>query len=175
MTSSSPAGTSATSGLVLKPGDILLYRTNSLVGWIIRTKTWSPVNHSETYLGSNYSAASRDGIGVDTYTTYPLDDGKRKLEFVCRPNVPFDFKKGKEWHEKQRGQEYDLLGLLVSFFSQKGGARTKMFCSEHTARMAREEGLALFGSVWDADKVSPGMFLASPLLTVYRPDGTLVA
>lgn len=148
----------------LQPGDVLLYRGVGIIGWAIRTKTWSRVSHVETFIGDGKTAASRDGLGVETYNLYPEVSGKRTLEYVLRPNVPFDFAAGLAWHETVRGQKYDLLGLFFSFFSQKGGSSDKMFCSEHTSRMANRMGYFPFGE-FDCDKVSPGMFLASPLYT----------
>lgn len=147
--------------LTLKPGDVLLYRSNGFVGWAIRTKSWSDVNHVETYLGDGLTAASRDFYGVNTYPIYE-DTEKRQLMYVLRPNVPFMFSEGLAWHKKVIGQKYDLLGLFSSFFSSKGGSSTKQFCSEHAARFAKMAGYYPFGPTYDSDKVSPGMFLASP-------------
>lgn len=143
---------------VLKPGDVLLYASKGWIAWVIKTKTWSDINHTETYLGDELSAASRDGLGVDTYPTR-----WEGLKYVLRPQSTIDLAAGALWHKSVCKQGYDWLGLLASFFSQKGGSSTKMFCSEHTARLAQRFGYFPFGSAYDCDKVSPGMFKASPV------------
>lgn len=140
----------------VNPGDVLLYRSSSLFGWAIRVKTWSVVNHTETYIGNMEAAASRDGKGVATYEVR-----RKGLRFICRPNVPFDFNNGLMWHESVKGQEYDTTGLLVFYLAKKAGDNNKMFCSEHTARMANIMDIYPFGKRYDCDRVSPGHFLAT--------------
>lgn len=155
------------SELNLQPGDVLLYRTHSVIGWLIRTKTWSPVNHTETYLGDGKTAASRDGLGVATYDLF--NDSKHELYAVLRPRDPFDLAAGLTWHESCIGQKYDLKGVFAFFLAAYQSAQDRSFCSEHSVRMARMMGLQPFAADYDADRVSPGMFLASTAYTlVYK-------
>jgi len=141
----------------LRPGDIFLYRPNNFWGWIIAIKTWTPLSHIETYIGGQSSAASRDGIGVGTYPTR-WDN----LALVLRPIKSFNLAKALAWHRKVIGQRYDWLGLLVFFLAARQGAPDRMFCSEHTTRIARAAGIEPFNADYDADRVAPATFLASP-------------
>lgn len=143
---------------ILKPGDVLLYNGTGFISFMIRTKTWSDVSHCETYLGNGMSAASRDGIGVNTYP-FRFDG----LLYVLRPTVPIDFDRGLDWHQHVRGQAYDTFGLLRSFFSQGRGNIGRQWCSEHTARMANRMGYYPFHDSYDNEKVSPSMFKISPV------------
>lgn len=158
-------------GMVLKPGDVLLYKSNGLFPWAIRVKTWSEVNHTETYLGNGLSAASREGSGVDTYKTR-----LKGLLYVCRPATLFDFQFGVDWHETVKGQGYDYLGLMVFFLARKSGHNNKMFCSEHTTRMANMMGIYPFGHRFDCDRVPPAYFLATIKYDVTRinPDSNII-
>ena len=141
----------------LLPGDLLLYRPNNLWGWIIAIKTWAPLSHIETYLGRNLSAAARDGIGVGTFPTRGQD-----LALVLRPFQLFHLPKALAWHRRMVGQRYDWMGLLIFFLAAHAGAPDRMFCSEHTTRLARAGGIEPFNSDFDADRVAPATFLASP-------------
>jgi hypothetical protein len=142
---------------ILQPGDVLLYSGNGLVGWWIKIKTWSDVSHCETYIGEDMTAGSREPFGVRTFQ--PVR--RKNLKYVYRPTVPFDFKKGWKWHKTVVGQRYDFLGLLVFYLAAKSGRMDRMFCSEHTARMANEMGIMPFGSC-DCDRIAPGQFKATP-------------
>ena len=91
----------------LKPGDVLLYRSRSLVGWAIRFRTWSDVEHVEVYLGEGRSVASRNGIGVGKY---PLRiDG---LVRVFRPVENPDVIAGLLWFADVDGLPYAWTDLL---------------------------------------------------------------
>ena len=151
----------------IQPGDVLLYRGRGLFGFIIRLKTWSYVSHCETYMGIGRSAASRDGQGVGTYPFRWTG-----LKYVLRPlpGVQLNVHAGRRWHHGVIGQKYDWLGLLIFFLAARQGHLDKMFCSEHTARLANAMGYKPFGTM-DCDRISPGMFLASPLYEiVWRDD-----
>jgi len=147
----------------LRPGDILLYKNSALVSWWIRFKTWSDVNHCETYIGDGKVAAARgpyDGTGgVNTYDVR-LDN----LRFIVRPNQPFDIEKMIAWHQTTIGQKYDLWGVVRVFYLGGDGKQDRMFCSEHSARMAKlaNGGPGMFAEDFDCDEVSPGMILSSP-------------
>ncbi len=147
----------------LKLGDVLLYRTASLFGWIIRTKTWSDVNHSETYIGNGLSAASRDHKGVGTY---PLRLDGLKYVLTSKEAIPH-FGDGLLWHRTCIGQGYDMWGVIRNFINLGGTSRVRQWCSEHTARFAKRSGYFPFGEL-DSTKVSPSMFLASPVYKIRR-------
>lgn len=143
---------------ILKPGDVLLYAPSGVFGHLIAIKTWTKISHVETYLGNNESAASRDGIGVDTYPLRIAD-----LAYVLRPKREPNLAAGLRWHEPTRGQKYDWKGLLVFTLAVKQGAKDRMFCSEHTTRLQRAMGITPFAKQWDADRVAPANFLMSPV------------
>lgn len=140
---------------VALPGDCLLYADDGLISKLIRVKTWSDVSHCEVYTGGGRSVASRDGIGVGEY---PLRVAG--LQYILRPNEPFNPKAGMFWFRGVNGQGYDWLGLL-KFFTLGKGSQTKMHCSEFETRWYRKAGLVPFHPTVDADLVSPGMFLTS--------------
>jgi hypothetical protein len=140
----------------IHPGDVLLYRGRGLFSFIIRLKTWSDVSHCETYMGSGRSAASRDGLGVDTYP-------------FRWTGIHLNMPAGRRAHYGWIGQSYDWLGLLIFFLAAKQGHLDKMFCSEHTARLANAFGYKPFGTM-DCDRISPSMFLASPVYDIIWRD-----
>ena len=149
----------------LQPGDVILYSNNRLISWLIKIKTWSPISHTATYIGNGMSAESK-WPRVDTYPTET-----KNVYAVLRPIVPFNFEAGLDWHvEEAIGQKYDLGGLFTSFFRPHGrGNIGKMWCSEHTARMAKKMGYFPFGD-FDSEKVAPAYFLSSPLYAmIVRP------
>jgi hypothetical protein len=149
----------------LRPGDVLLYRGRGLFGFLIRLKTWSNVSHCEMYFGAGRSAASRDGLGVSTFPFRWTG-----LKYVLRPRHAVNMPAGRRWHHGVSGQKYDWLGLFIFFLAAKQGHLDKMFCSEHTARLANAMGYKPFGEM-DCDRISPGMFLASPAYDiVWRDD-----
>lgn len=139
-----------------RPGDVLLYESKGFTGWAIRTKTASNVTHTECYLGNGLSAASRNGIGVDTYPF--RHDG---LLMVLRPRKPFRIDLAVAWHLSVIGQGYDWLGLfsftMAGFISSRG----KQFCSAHTTRFQRSGGCEPFVVEVDAHKVAPRDFCFS--------------
>lgn len=142
----------------LRPGDVILYADKSLIGVVIRWKTWSDVSHVEVYLGDGYSAAAR-ARGVNTY---PFDD--RAIRLVLRPNVPFDIARMRAFHESCVGQKYDYWGLIRVFVLNKQGAQDRAYCSEHAARMAKRDhgGPGMINARADCDEVSPGQCPLSP-------------
>ena len=157
--------------LDLRPGDCLLYRTTGTVGWLIRTKTWSPVNHAEAVVSGRLAvAARRSGIDI-----YPI--AARGLYAILRPTDPFDEVAAMEWFMAvARGQSYHLWGLLRFFNLGRTNTEThQQFCSELLTRWYRKGGFHPFGPCYDADKTSPGMFLSSPhFTTVWTRSGSEV-
>lgn len=148
--------------LVLKPGDCLLYRnTWSFIGWVIRVKTWSPVNHVEVYIGDGHVISARStGTRI-----YPVTFDN--LYEVRRPTETVDLSAAMKWFmEVANGQGYDWLGLLR--FVQLGKpSLIKQFCSELATRWFRKGKVELFTAETDADKVSPGMLRTTIKLPLY--------
>jgi hypothetical protein len=141
-----------------RPGDVLLYETSGLTGWLLRTRLASNVTHTECYLGDGRSAASRDGIGVDTYPT--RHDG---LLVVLRPVVPFRIDLAAAWHETVIGQGYDWAGLFGTFtWAGMVASQGKQYCSAHTTRFQRAGHVEPFTLDTDAHKVTPPDFCKSP-------------
>ena len=160
----------ATDAARLIPGDCLLYSSGGPLPWLIKIKTWSPVSHVSVYRGNLRSIAAR----AEGVNTYPLRcDG---LYAVLRPcDGPLNVDPGLAWfdvpfnpktHTGVTGQRYDTWGLF-RFFTLGKQSEDKQFCSEVATRFYRlclaADGDAFhpFAKRWDADLVSPGMFLAS--------------
>ena len=139
-----------------QPGDCLLYRGTSLMSRLIQIKTWSVISHVEIACGPLCSVASRDGKGVDLYSI--RTDG---LYAMLRPVAPVNMETAFNWfYATARGQRYDWLGLF-RFFTVGQQSMDKQFCSEFAVRFYRAGGFAPFAADYDADLVSPGMFLCS--------------
>lgn len=142
--------------VVLEPGDVLLYRTAGFVPRWIRIKTWSDVNHVETYVGHGRSFSAR-AAGVHVF---PLRlDG---LRYVLRPVRPYDATRAMRWRATVLGQEYDWFGFVAFYVAAWQSSRHKMFCSEAVTRDARAGGVAPFALHVDADRVAPSDLLRSP-------------
>jgi hypothetical protein len=144
---------------LLLPGDLLLYRSNRVVGRVIQLKTSSKVTHCEIYVGHGRTIASRDGIGVDTFDFNP-----DKLAMILRPISPVDMAAMMHWHVTEaKGQGYDWVGLVLGFVARKWGRENKkMWCSEHTTRAYRRGGVKPFRDKVDADSIHPGDLFKSP-------------
>jgi hypothetical protein len=157
----------------LKPGDCLLYRPNSIVGWFIAVKTWRRVSHCEVYVGGGMSVAARgpqDGVGgVGLYALRLAD-----LAHVLRPSDVFRLGDAMQWFGTVAGEKYDFWGLL-RFFTIGTGWPDRMFCSEFATRFYRRGGLEPFQPDVDADTVAPGELLLSPVFTHYVVHGELLA
>lgn len=152
---------------ILQPGDVLLYRSKGIIPFLIRTKTWSDVNHTEIYVKNGLSAASRDGKGVNTYQL--RTEG---LLYILRYKGEFDFEAGFDWHRTVTGRPYDFWGLLAFFNWGSGGHPTKYICSEHTTEFLGAGKAFPFGEDYPPHKVSPGDYLKNnDFLMVRRYDG----
>jgi hypothetical protein len=156
-------------GIALQPGDILLYQGRSLMSWLIRIKTFSPISHVEMVAFEGFSYASRDGIGVGTFPF--REDGLYAILRLAVPLTDFELEALDRAQKAYDGLPYDWLGLF-GFFGPSHGidGQSKAFCSEHIARLFKLAGRPLFGVAYPSDKVSPGMFLACPLLDVVWQD-----
>lgn len=146
--------------------DVLIYNTpfsfkdpSTIFDVAIRLKTWSyDATHTETYIGNGFSAASRNGLGVNTYPLRVND-----LSHILRPAVKFDFDAALKWHKSCIGQKYDWKGLLVFTLAVRDGSNNKMYCSEHTHRMAKKGKYFPFGIHADADRTAPMQFEWTPV------------
>jgi len=145
---------------IVQPADALLYSGSGLIGWVIRIKTFSPVNHIEVYVADGQAVSARaQGSGLFEVAT---DD----LYEIWRPMVktPINLTAAMAWFmEKANGQRYDLWGLL-RFFQLGKPSLDKQFCSELATRWYRAGGFQPFSEQIDADKVAPGTFRYSPHL-----------
>lgn len=141
---------------MLLPGDCLLYSGKSLFSLLIKIKTWSRISHVEVFLGNNRTFTAREGHGVGFYDYDPTN-----LAYILRPKFDFDFEDALVFARMVDGQKYDYLGLL-RFFTLGKQSYDKQFCSEACTRFYRAGGGRPFADYYDADLVSPGMFLSSP-------------
>lgn len=165
----------------LQPGDCLLYRPNSIMGWVIAVKTWTAISHVEIYTGDLTSVASRDGIGV---ARYPLR--RSNLAYVRRPSckipstniqhpekhqVPgLDFARAMRWFRTVNGQKYDWKGLLCFTLAVHQGSMDRMFCSEFATRWYRKAGFDALAPEINADHVAPSEFVQTPALKTVWSD-----
>ena len=135
----------------LRPGDVMLYRPNSLFGRLIAVKSWHPFSHVEIAIAPGKAVASRDLRGVNEY-----DTRWSELSMVRRPVEPFDLTKAMEYFQTVKGQPYDVWGLL-RFFGRGKESMDKQFCSEFATRFYRAGGLDPFDGT-PADHIPPGWF-----------------
>lgn len=152
----------------LQPGDAILYKPTDWVGWVIAVKTWTRVSHIEVYVGEGNSVASRNGIGVGLYPARLTD-----MAAVLRPiSSLFDIKKSMEYFAKVRGQKYDWKDLLIFGLLIKRGDRERQICSEFATNFYEAGGLRICQKEWKADRVSPSLFLFSPVFElIWRDKG----
>jgi hypothetical protein len=142
---------------LLRPGDILLYDTHSLFGYLIKVKRGEKYTHIEVYIGDNKSVASRDGVGVGKYDLRLSD-----LAAIYRTKGELRLEQGMEWFKTVEGQKYDWLGLLSFAWAKfRGLNNNKMFCSEFVTRFLRACGIEPFNRDVDADAVSPELITYS--------------
>ncbi len=141
-----------------QPGDLLCYPPTSLFGRLIVLKTWSvpPISHVEVYLGDGVSFAARnEGVNY-----YPL---REDYSLILRPTRPLDGAAVKAWCDSVQGQGYDFIGVVLNFYAVTAASKKKMWCSELATRLYRAGGLEPFHPGFDADRVAPASFLASPV------------
>ncbi len=160
--------------LVLRPGDLLLYRnTWSLIGFFIRVKTWSDVNHVEVYIGDGHVVAARAGgcriypVTLDHlhYVWRPRSDVPGQAAVNLTASMDWFFNGAMicgRWMPPANGTAYDYWGLF-RFFLTPGVKQSvnKNFCSELGVRWLRAGGFHPFPEPIDADRVWPGGFIYS--------------
>lgn len=142
----------------IQPGDCLLYKGSGVFGFFTRMRTWAPVGHCEVAIGNGRAVAARK-LGVQNY---PLTT--EHLYCVRRPNEPFDLDAALAWFATVRGQRYDTWSLRLFWTSNPAqhGREDAWICSEFETAFYRAGGLEPYSPEYHADRVSPGMFLASP-------------
>lgn len=172
----------------VQPLDVLLFRPDSLAGWVIAIKTWTrEASHSEivsfkagriveTFTARGGASKGTDGRGgVNFYRD--LGDRAERVSMVLRPK-DLTFARpaaARQWAQFMAvGQAYDYSGLLVFALAAKQGDPTKMFCSEACTRFTRQANLVPFHPDADADLVAPGTFKFSPIYAQYRVTAGLV-
>lgn len=144
----------------IQPADCLLYRGKGFVSWAIRVKTWSPVSHVEVALNPHFAISARD----DGVKVFPLTLVNLYAVLRPTPETPLDFGAAMRWFKTVEGQRYDWTGLF-RFFTVGKQSQDKQFCSEVVTRWYRAAGFYPFNNAYDADLVSPGMYLSSPHFT----------
>ena len=148
---------------LLLPGDVILYRPSSIIGWIIAIKTWSFVSHVECYIGNNKSIGARpEGVNI-----YPLRNDKY-VSYILRPTEPFDIVKAMEWFNKEaKGDKYDIGGLFGFFLTHNTKLHfDKEFCSMLAAMWYDAGDCFLFNSTYPENKIAPAQFLQTPHLSI---------
>lgn len=142
---------------LLKPGDVLLFRRKGFVNWIIYHATNSPVSHTETYMSGGFTAASRNGKGVNFY---PLDT--RGLAVVLRPKRKFNYVDAVRYQWDVAGAKYDWKGLWRAFVKNSWKQNdASQWCSENTTLVQRAGGIEPFTVDTPPHAVAPGDFLKS--------------
>jgi len=153
--------------MILKRGDVLLFRGNDILSRIIRYATHSEFSHAACYLGDGQIVESAIK-GVEVVSLSGRDN------FAVYRHFDHDTKQMEEavdWMVEQEGKGYDYLGLFGiglsiitknkrNYFDDKN----RYWCSELIADGYMRSGLLL-----DADsrtyKVSPGDLARSALMT----------
>lgn len=172
----------------VQPLDVLLFRPDSVAGWIIAMKTWTrEASHSEivsfkndtiveTFTARGGASKGSDGRGgVNFYRDLP--DRAERISMVLRPRDLTGARPGaaRTWAQTMAvGQKYDYSGLLVFALAAKQGDPTKMFCSESCTRYSRAANLQPFHPNADADLIAPGTFKFSPIYEQYYVTAGLV-
>jgi cell wall-associated NlpC family hydrolase len=142
---------------MLKPGDVLLYGNTCLMSRLIQFRTWSDVSHVEVYMGRGYSAASRNGIGVDIYPF--RSEG---LRYARRPQVRFNDALANAYARKMKGTPYgwgDLGKFYLLNIPGKG-----LICSQYGDLLLRSADVVAFDENYFPGKICPRDFLITPML-----------
>jgi hypothetical protein len=142
--------------MTLLPGDVLLYKPKGIFGWAIRVKTWHPISHVEIAMLPGFSAASRDGEGVDYYRTR-----LEGLVHVLRPSVPFDLTGARQYVSAMLHTPYGWKDLLCFYGMQIDAPG--IVCSPFVTEVLRASGVPVFNHE-PANLIAPCDFLKSELL-----------
>jgi len=125
----------------MRTGDLLQWRSNSLIGALIRWRTKATVNHSSLVLRlSEYEGTERR-----RYTTEALENGT-VLNFLSRRLEQFDgevwwYPLKEEWNERRQaigecalsliGIPYDYKSIAAQIFGKVSADARALFCSEY--------------------------------------------
>jgi len=123
-----------------KVGDIILFRSRSFLGWLIRLFTGSRFNHVALVSSLNgeliINEADTDGIVYQVFPDY-LD---AKYIKIGRPRKEFDRNKFVERANFEIGKPYDYLNLLgeqviksITGVWRGDGKTDKFICSSYVA------------------------------------------
>lgn len=125
----------------MKTGDLLQWRSNSIIGWLIRWRTKSDVNHSSLVI----RLSEYEGMERRRYTTEALEHGII-LNFLSRRLEQHDgnvwwFPLKDEWNEKRQaigenamaliGIPYDYQSVMSQIFGKVSTDAQALFCSEY--------------------------------------------
>lgn len=151
---------------LLRPGMMLGYRSSSLFGKVIATKTWMDISHVEVYLGDGVSAGAR-WEGVDAY---PVREDKY-LCVVLAPAEPFDLERAKVWfYSSAQGLKYDLWGMRIFYRLIDKANPNRMWCSEFVAEFYRAGGFDPFNPNLSSERIAPAQFLQTGKMTTIWHD-----
>lgn len=124
----------------MKTGDLLQWHSDTLLGWMIRCKTRSNINHSGLVL----RLQEYEGLERRRFTHEALENGV-VLNLVSRRLEDFDgevywYPLKDEWNDKRQavgeralaftGIKYDYPSLFTQLFSKVSANPHKLFCSE---------------------------------------------
>jgi len=125
----------------MKTGDLLQWRSNSLIGSLIRWRTKSNVNHSSLVL----RLSEYEGLERRRFTTEALEHGT-VLNYLSRRLEQFDgevwwYPLKDEWNEKRQavgecalsliGIPYDYQSIMHQIFGKVSADARSLFCSEY--------------------------------------------
>jgi len=148
----------------MKTGDLLQWRSNSLIGALIRWRTQSDVNHSSLVI----RLAEYEGLERRRYTTEALEHGT-VLNLLSRRLEAFDgecwwLPLCDGWNDRRQvigekalaliGIPYDYGSIVLQIFGRVSMDARSLFCSEYCAIAYGLEGQA----PTPADMPSLGIF-----------------
>ncbi len=154
----------------LLPGDLMLYRPEGLVGWLIASRTFSNWSHVEVYGGDGWTLASRNGIGVGRYPVQWARLGK-----VLRPCLPVQMASGLRWFDAVAdGQRYDwwaIVRFCLPHIITRDLDLKRQICSAFAVRFLRHCGVDVVAKDADADLIAPSDIAKSATCAVMWSDG----
>lgn len=144
---------------ILEPGDVLLYRYSSFVGFLIAIKTFDVHSHAEVYVGNGTSLAARVE-GVDYYPTRVDKD----LVCVRRAEVPLRIEDGKRAIVPFLKKPYSIKGLFTFFDPWRVHSHVHRICSVMVYKFLLGCGAELFNPSVDDNKIAPAQLYQTGLL-----------
>lgn len=135
----------------LSTGDLIEWRSNSIVGWAIRLFTGRNVNHSSLVI----KFADQDDLHERRYVLEALGQGV-DLNFLSRRLKEFDgeawwyqlkpkYNRNKAlilpWALDQLGTQYDYRSIIAQTVSKVSADGRKFFCSEYYQMAMENAGI----------------------------------